>query len=196
MISGDVMGAAQGNLTEEELKSRAAELSASPKSSEGQGNFGLINMTFGEECYGLPLSCVQEVVSKPHLTWVPMTPSFINGLMNLRGDIVPVIDLSLLLGTRARKNRGPSPESLDPNFVVVVAVLFNEEQIKLGLMSEGVTDVSWFQEADCEAIPPTFPMAVAEFFQGTYRLDGRLIAVIKIKNVLNHPELRKIREDL
>jgi chemotaxis signal transduction protein len=67
----------------------------------------------GAESYALPLEQVREIVPAPELTPLPTAPPFVIGLLNLRGDVLPVLDAALLLG---------SPFPADPRYVMVVSV--------------------------------------------------------------------------
>ena len=168
----------------EELKARALELGRVPVADdEARGHqVGLVILRLGQEWYGISAALIQEVVSAPLVTPLPLTPPLVAGAMNLRGEILGVLDLATLLGL---------PPSGQPQRLAVVARCDN---VSAALLADGVEDVQWFARAKREPVLPTVSAAGARFLLGAYRPGTRLITELNIDEVLNHPQLRPLRD--
>ncbi len=172
-------------LSVEELKARALELGRAPVADdEAQGHqSGLLILRLGQEWYGIAAQLIQEVVSDPLVTALPLTPPFVAGAVNLRGEILGVLDLATLLGL---------PASGQPQRLAVVARCGT---VSAAFLADGVEDVQWFASATREQVLPTVSAAGARFLMGVYRLGTRLIIELNIDEVLNHPQLRPLRDE-
>lgn len=169
----------------EELKARALELSHAPADDQTRlgGQVGLVVLGLGREWYGIPAPLVHEVVSEPAITPVPLTPEFVAGVLNSRGELVGAIDLAALLGL-PRSDGGA-------RFAVVV----RREERFVAFIAERVADVEWFAASSLEPVLTTLPAEGALFFEGAFRSGERLITELNVEKVLSHPQLRSLRED-
>jgi len=131
-------------------------------SSRRLATFSLADMFFGVDVLQ-----VQEVIRCPEMTPVPLAPREIQGLMNLRGQIVTAIDLRRRLGFPERFSREP------PMNVVV-----SREMEVVSLLVDEIGDVLEVDEAAFEAPPATLSGAVREVLTGVYKLEGRLLLVL------------------
>jgi purine-binding chemotaxis protein CheW len=132
----------------------------------------------GAEEYAVPITEVQEIIRVPTIARVPAAPPFVAGVINLRGRIVPVVDLALRLGLA-------SGEAGRARRVVVTHV----GSITVGLLVDGVTEVLALSQQHIEAAP-TFLEAVphAACFQGVAKWAGRLLMLLELGRVLTPVE--------
>jgi purine-binding chemotaxis protein CheW len=135
----------------------------------------------GDE-YAIGILQVREVVELDTLTWVPSTPSFVRGVINLRGSVVPVVDLAVKFGL---------PESVVTrrSCVVIVELATDEERTVLGVMADSVRQVIDLAADQIEA-PPSFGTRVrVDFLLGMAKLGKKFALVLDIARVLAADEL-------
>ena len=139
----------------------------------------IVGFRIGRETFGLPISLVHEIVRRPEITNVPHAPEYVEGVMNLRGRIVPVIDLRRRFGGAAiansRKNR-----------VLVVDV----ESRAVGLIVDSASEVLKISDAQIEPPPNVLTEAATSYVTGVAKHQGRLIILVDLKRILQSGELR------
>ena len=139
----------------------------------------IVGFRIGRETFGLPISLVHEIVRRPEITNVPHAPEYVEGVMNLRGRIVPVIDLRRRFGGAAiansRKNR-----------VLVVDV----ESRAVGLIVDSASEVLKISDAQIEPPPNVLTEAATSYVTGVAKHQGRLIILVDLKRILQGGELR------
>ncbi|WP_224360939.1 chemotaxis protein CheW [Hyalangium versicolor] len=136
----------------------------------------------GEE-YALSILQVREIIEYDTVTRVPSAPVWVRGVTNLRGSVLPVIDLSLKLGF--------PPSSLHRrSCVVVVEVTFQGEKLVMGVMADAVGQVLDLGPGDVEP-PPAFGTPIhADYLLGMGRAGKKFILLLDIDRVLNTQEIR------
>ncbi len=125
-------------------------------------------------CYGIEVTRVQEVIRYQRLTRVPLAPSVIAGLMNLRGQIVTTIDL------RKRLGLGPRTSTKPPTNVVV-----QTESGVASLLVDEVGDVLQVPSDAFEAPPETLRRPARDLLRGAYKLKDRLLLWLDTEQVVN-----------
>ena len=139
----------------------------------------IVGFRIGRETFGLPISLVHEIVRPPEITNVPHAPEYVEGVMNLRGRIVPVIDLRRRFGGAAiansRKNR-----------VLVVDV----ESRAVGLIVDSASEVLKISDTQIEPPPNILTDAATSYVTGVAKHQGRLIILVDLKRILQSGELR------
>lgn len=139
----------------------------------------IVGFRIGRETFGLPISLVHEIVRPPEITNVPHAPEYVEGVMNLRGRIVPVIDLRRRFGGAAiansRKNR-----------VLVVDV----ESRAVGLIVDSASEVLKISDAQIEPPPNVLTDAATSYVTGVAKHQGRLIILVDLRRILQSGELR------
>lgn len=136
----------------------------------------------GEE-YALGILKVKEIIEYDTLTSVPRTPPFIRGVINLRGSVVPVIDLAIKFGL---------PESLITKWtcIVIVEIDFDGEQIVMGLLADSISQVIDLQPDEIE-VPPSFGTKVdVDYLLGMGRSGKKFVLILDIDRVLSNKELQ------
>ena len=141
----------------------------------------LVGFRVGRETFGVPIHLVHEIVRVPEITAVPEAPEYIEGVINLRGKIVSVIDLRKRFGeteiTADRKNR-----------VIVV----ESEKKLVGLIVDAASEVLKIPEAEIENPPNVFESGDLNYVTGVGKLKGRLIILIDLTKILQRGELKRI----
>jgi purine-binding chemotaxis protein CheW len=143
----------------------------------------LVGFRVGRETFGVQIDLVHEIVRVPEITAVPDAPDYIEGVINLRGKIVSVIDLRKRFGekqiTSDRKNR-----------VMVVEV----DKKRVGLIVDSASEVLKLPPSDVDHAPNVFEEGDLNYVTGVGKLKGRLIILIDLTKILQRGELKRIGE--
>jgi purine-binding chemotaxis protein CheW len=143
----------------------------------------IVGFRIGRETFGLPIGAVREIVRVPEITSVPNSPDFIEGVINLRGRIIPVVDLRKRfgepVGAPSKKNR-----------IVVVEV----ENRSLGLMVNSASEVLKIPPSEIEEPHAVFQEGDLNYITGVGKLNGRLVILLDLSKVLQRGELKRIAE--
>jgi purine-binding chemotaxis protein CheW len=126
--------------------------------------------------FGVEVERVQEVIRYQPMTRVPLAPPIIRGLINLRGQIVPALDLRRRFGL-------PEPSARESPKNVVVRT----EDGVLSLLVDDIGDVLEVDEKSFERPPETFKGADRELIRGAYKLENHLLLVLNLKKVVTVP---------
>ena len=140
----------------------------------------------GEE-YGLEILKVQEIIGLMPVTRVPRTPEFIRGVINLRGKVIPVVDLRLKFGIE-------SAEDTRRTSIVVVQIKRDSGQIIMGLI---VDDVSEVIDIDGECIEPVPEFGVnvnTDFIKGVGKLNRKVVILLDVDRVLSSGEVALVEQ--
>jgi len=137
----------------------------------------LVAFYLSKEEYGVAITQVQEVIRKIPITRIPGMQDFIEGVVNLRGRIIPVIDLRTRFGFARRS------DSDKTRIIVTKAV----NQI-MGLVVDGVSEVVNLHDDQVDPIPPTISSINAEYLSGVGKLENRLVILLNLECLLNDLE--------
>jgi purine-binding chemotaxis protein CheW len=141
-----------------------------------------LTFTMGAEEYAVDILTVQEIRGYSAVTPIPNTPGHIKGVMNLRGVIVPVIDL------RARLRGVEGPYS---GVTAIVVLVVGPRTV--GLVVDGVSDVLSVRQADIHATPDFGPHVDTRFINGLARAGDRLIILLDAERVLSDDEAAAVQ---
>jgi purine-binding chemotaxis protein CheW len=137
----------------------------------------------GEE-YAAPILRVKEIIEYETVTRVPSTPAHVRGVINLRGAVLPVIDLAAKFGN------GES-EATRTTCIVVVETRVDGETLVVGLIADSVSEVVEIADEEIEE-PPAFGTGVrVDFLAGMGKLDHKLVLVLDIDRVLSPVEIQQ-----
>lgn len=134
-----------------------------------------LTFRLGDEEYAIDILCAQEIKGYSTVTPIPNAPVYVRGVMNLRGTVIPVIDLRTKFGM-------PSEEYTKFTVIIVVTV----GQKIMGLVVDAVSDVLDFAPDDIEP-PPTFDGGDISFVRGLAKTGERLVAVLDIDRLVGVP---------
>lgn len=136
---------------------------------DGGGQY--LTFLLGDQTFATEITAVREIVQSTDWTPVPLMPGFVRGIINLRGAVMPVIDLQVRFG-RDRRQTGKK------TCVVIIDTLQAGERVELGLLVDAVSEVIDIGAADVHP-PPSFGNTIPrEFIQGMGKVDGDFIVII------------------
>ena len=146
----------------------------------------MISFAVGEEDYGINIQTVKEVIRIREITQLPKASNFVKGVINLRGDVIPVIDLREKFGLQHE-------EYTDLTRVIVVDV----EEKSIGMVVDSVSHVIKISQNDIEPPPPLVGGVSGEYLKGVGKIGEKLIILINIEKILTvdeKVELEKLEE--
>ena len=143
----------------------------------------VVGFRIGNETYGVRIGAVREIVRVPEITAVPSAPDLIEGVINLRGKIIPVMDL--------RKRFGQTEVSHDKKNRILVVELDNK---LLGLIVNAASEVLKIPPSEIEAPGTVFAEGESSYVTGVGKLKGRLIILLDITKLFHRPEFKRLEE--
>lgn len=141
----------------------------------------IVGLRIGRETFGIPIALVREIVRVPEITSVPNAPSYVEGVINLRGKIISVIDL--------RKRFGDPNLGLTKKTRVVVVEIENRT---VGLVVNSASEVLKLAPSDIEPPSAVFPDGEMDYVTGVGKLKDRLIILLELNKILKGGELRHL----
>lgn len=161
----------------------ASPTAASPSTS---GNWGaadaarsaaaptqFISFAIGDDQYGVDIMAVREIKGWSEITHLPKQPEYVRGVLNLRGVIVPIIDL------RCRFGQGVT-EATPLHIVIIVQV----GSRPVGLLADRVLDIVSFEPTQVQPVPRIAQASRVDFLSGLVTVDGAMLALIDLQNLL------------
>jgi purine-binding chemotaxis protein CheW len=146
-----------------------------------------LTFTLGGEMFAVGILNVKEIIEYGNLTEIPMLPAFIRGVINLRGSVVPVIDLSARFG-------GKTTAVGRRTCVVIVEVEEEDARHDIGIMVDAVSEVLEIPASEIEP-PPTFGARIrADFIFGMGKVAGKFVIILNIDKVLSVEEIAQLTD--
>lgn len=139
-----------------------------------------LSFTLGSEDYAIPLLSVREVIALPEVTPIPFTPPYFLGIMNLRGQVISVIDLRQKLGIK------PNPTS--ENAVIICDL----GAVSLGVVVDSINSVLSPAPSEVAAKPEIQSSMNSDYITGVYKRQDRLVVFLDIIKTLNPQDQRAI----
>jgi len=140
----------------------------------------------GDEIFALDIGKVREVLDFTSATKVPRTPDFMRGVINLRGSVVPVVDLRLKFGMSAT-------EKTVNTCVIITEVTVDNDTTVLGALADSVQEVIDLTPADISPAPKIGTRLRTEFIRGMGKRDDRFIIILDIDKVFSSDELALVQ---
>ncbi len=148
-----------------------------------------LSFRLGDETFGLGILAVREIIEYGGMTDVPMMPPCVRGVINLRGAVVPVLDLA------ARFGRAPATIGRRSCIVIVESGMPPEQQV-LGLLVDAVNAVLDIDPGQIEP-PPSFGAGLRnDFIKGIGKVNGKFVILVNLESVLNVPEIAAMAGDV
>jgi purine-binding chemotaxis protein CheW len=144
-----------------------------------------LTFMLAEELFAIPISLVREVVEFQGMTRIPLTPAALPGVLNLRGAVVPLVDLSVRFG------RAPTRVSRR-TCVVVVELSVEAERSHVGVIVDSVSEALEVDENQLERRPSFGTGLRTDFVAGMLNLSGRFVVVLDVQTVLSFEELEQL----
>jgi len=153
---------------------------AAARTGERTGKYLIFHLS--REEYGIRVLKVREIIGIQDITSVPQTPAYVKGVINLRGKVIPVIDLRLKLGLR-------EVEYTQRTCIIVVQVQGNAGSMLMGIVVDGVAEVLNLVASDIEDAPDFGRGAATAHLLGMAKIKGRVKILLDIDGVLAAQEL-------
>jgi purine-binding chemotaxis protein CheW len=154
--------------------SGSAALSAGGGMRVGPAATQLISFAIGDDQYGVDIMAVREIKGWTEITHLPRQPDYVRGVLNLRGVIVPIIDL------RCRFGQGLTQAT--PLHIVIIVQIAAKP---VGLLADRVLDIVSLDEIQIQPIPKVVQGARQEFLSGLVTVGSTMIALIDLQNLLS-----------
>lgn len=138
----------------------------------------------GEE-YGIGILKVKEIIGVMPVTPVPLAPNFIKGVINLRGKVIPIVDLRLKFGM-------PEAQYTDRTCIIVVEIANSTSRLPMGIVVDSVSEVLNIKAADIEETPSFGGAIKTEYILGIGKMDGGIKILLDIDKVLSSEELKEL----
>ena len=141
----------------------------------------LVVFELSNELYGINIAMVESIIKVQAITKLPQTPAYVKGVTNLRGSVLPVIDL------RTRFALNEKEDSRQTRIMIVTL-----GSVKAGIIVDGVSEVLRISDESIEPLPPMVNSVDSAFLKGIVRLEDRLIILLELSKVLNLDEQRSL----
>lgn len=147
------------------------------------GEIQLVSFALGKETFAIEVGCVRQIVKVEEITHVPNMPGFVEGVMNLRGQITTVIDMGKRFGVS-------DGLGLTAKARIIVAEIGDQQ---LGMIVDSVEDVIRVPTGDISPPPKTLSSSVdARFLTGICKLPESLIMLLDLSNILTDEETKQV----
>ena len=145
-----------------------------------------LTFKLGNEVFATDVAKVREVLDLTTITQIPKTPEFMAGVINLRGSVVPVVDLRLCFGMS-------KTESTRNTCIVVVEVLLDSEAIVIGALADSVEEVIDLEPEQIQPAPRMGTQIRTDFIKGMGKRDTQFIMILDIDRVFSVEDLAGVR---
>ncbi|PAU66370.1 chemotaxis protein CheW [Pseudomonas sp. PIC25] len=135
--------------------------------------------------YALPIELVREIIEYGQITTVPMMPAFIHGVINLRGNVVPVLDLAARFGFELTE---PGKRTC----IVIIELELDDQQQRIGLVVDAVDAVLDIDSTEVEPAPPFGAGIRTDFIAGMARDERGFTIILDVRRVLSLDDIRQL----
>ena len=142
----------------------------------------LVIFDLANEFYGINISVVESIIKMQSITQLPQSPAYVKGVTNLRGSVLPVIDL------RSRFALEPKEDTRQTRIIIVTM-----GTIKVGVIVDAVSEVLRISDELIEPLPPMVNSVNSVFLKGIVRLENRLIILLELGKVLDLSEQQVLK---
>lgn len=149
-------------------------------------NGQLFTFVLNNEIYGLEISKVREVMDFKKVTTVPKTPDFMKGVINLRGGVVPVIDLRLKFGMT-------ETEKTVDTCIIIVGITIDGEKTFIGTLADSVKEVITIEPEEIEPAPKIGTKLDTAFIKGMGKINEEFVIILDIEKIFTTEELIMVK---
>jgi purine-binding chemotaxis protein CheW len=143
----------------------------------------IVVFDLSSEFYGVNIAAVESIIKMQPITQMPHAPNFVEGVTNLRGKVLPVIDL--------RKRFGLAPQEADKDSRIIV---ISVDRTEVGMIVDGVSEVLTVPEEAVEAAPAITTTVDSSFITGIAKLDNRLVILLDLGRIISAQEQESLLE--
>jgi purine-binding chemotaxis protein CheW len=162
-------------------------VSGGPRIDHRAGKY--LTFQIGREEFAIQVVRVREIMGVQEITAVPQTPAYVKGVINLRGKVIPVVDLRLKFGL-------PELEYSQRTCIIVVQIESEAGSLLMGLIVDGVSEVITLQTADIEDTPDFGKGVATPYLLGMAKIKGRVKILLDINVLMTSQELHGIEQVL
>ncbi len=162
-----------------------AQANMTPAAAAVEQTRQYLTFVLGNEVFAMGILAIKEIIEYAELTEVPMTPDYLRGVINLRGAVVPVIDLAIRFGR-------PASPVTKRTCIVIIEIEANGERHILGVVVDAVNAVLDIPATDIEP-PPAFGTRIrTDFIQGMAKVNGKFVVLLDVDHVLAVEEMHAL----
>lgn len=146
-----------------------------------------LNFVISNENYCIDINYVREIMAYPEITGIPQTPDYVVGVINLRGKIIPIIDLR-------RKFKLPPMENTERACVIVVELNYQGDQTLMGVVVDETREVTNIQDDHISDIPYINTKIESEYIEGIAEMEQGIMIIMNITHVLSNEEFVLLKQ--
>lgn len=139
------------------------------------------------EEYGLEILKVQEIIGMMNVTHVPRTPNFVRGVINLRGQVIPVVDLRLKFGMEGKGDT-------EKTCIIVVQVEWKSARVRMGVIVDEVSEVLDIAAEQIEPSPDFGAATSTDFILGMGKIGAKVVMLLDVDKVLSNKEIAALEK--
>ncbi len=158
----------------------AERMQKEQKSENREGKY--LTFSLADEEYGIGILKIKEIIGMMPITTVPQTPAFVKGVINLRGKVIPVIDLRLRFGMNAI-------DYTERTCIIVVEIAGTNSTVQIGIVVDTVSEVLNVKNDEIEDTPAFGTKLDTEYILGMAKMEGGVKILLDIDRVLNADEI-------
>lgn len=163
------------------LMTNETRLPAAGAAAAGEGG-QYLTFLLGGEMYAIDILNIKEIIEYGQVTEVPMMPAFIRGVINLRGRVVPVVNLLARFGK-------PSSEITKRSCIVIIEAGAEEERQDIGIVVDSVSEVLDIPAGEIEPAPSFGAKIRSDFISGMGKVNGKFVVMLSVNKVLSVEEM-------
>lgn len=148
-----------------------------------------LTFEIGVKTFGINIEPVKEIIEYEHLTRIPMTPGYIRGVVNLRGNVVPIIDLAKRLDLDGR-------ELSKRTCLIILQLATEDETMDIGILVDSVSEVLDLPADEIEPAPSFGVEVRSDFIDGMGKIQGKFVTILDVDKVLSIQELAQFTEQM
>ncbi len=153
--------------------------------AEREGKY--LTFTLADEDYGIGILKIKEIIGMMPVTTVPQTPEFVKGVINLRGKVIPVVDLRLKFGME-------SIDYTERTCIIVVEITGSAGTVQIGIVVDAVSEVLNIGATDIEDTPTFGARLNTDYILGMAKMEGGVKILLDISKVLNADEVTMLEK--
>lgn len=148
-----------------------------------------LTFALGKENYGIPILEVREIIGMLDITEVPKTPEYIKGIVNLRGKIIPIMDLRSKFGMEA-------VEYTERTCIIVVEVNIHGMKRPMGIVVDTVSEVVNIEQGEIEAALDYGAKVEGNFLSGMGKVKDKVVMILEIEKIVSNEDFTCAQEEM
>jgi purine-binding chemotaxis protein CheW len=161
------------------------KVQAAKNTADGENKF--LTFTMADEAYGIRILKIKEIIGMMAITTVPKTPNFVKGVINLRGKVIPVVDLRLRFDMQKRDYN-------DRTCIIVVEMEGRTGTVQIGIVVDAVSEVLNIKHDDIEDAPAFGGNLSTDYILGMAKMEGGVKILLDIDRVLSTQEVAQLEK--